>query len=131
VSEGGRIAYLRVSHLRSAVNFPQLWCWRCCNSCRERKGKKKQKKEGGGDQRGQNKGVDFEFFWVQLLMFTSWEQQQRNQYNLEPAVYPLLIVFFFFLRIMLVVFLIKKILKNIFYFLKISISKWTRNIKKN
>jgi hypothetical protein len=80
-------------------------------------GKKKTKERGRGRSTGQNKGVDFEFFWVQLLMFTSWEQQQRNQYNLEPAVYPLLIVFFF-LRIILVVFLIKKILKNIFYFLK-------------
>jgi len=61
-----------------------------------KKGEKKQKKEGrGGDKRGQNKGVDFEFFWVQLLMFTSWEQQQCNQDNLEPAVYPLLFFFSF------------------------------------
>jgi hypothetical protein len=60
-----------------------------------KKGKKKTKERGRGRSTGQNKGVDFEFFWVQLLMFTSWEQQQCNQDNLEPAVYPLLIVFFF------------------------------------
>jgi hypothetical protein len=85
-----------------------------------KKGKKKTKERGRGRSTGQNKGVDFEYFWVQLLMFTSWEQQQRNQDNLEPAVYPLLIVFFFFLRIILVVFLIKKyflFFKRLFFIL--------------
>jgi hypothetical protein len=95
-----------------------------------KKGKKKTKERGRGRSTGQNKGVDFEFFWVQLLMFTSWEQQQCNQDNLEPAVYPLLIVFFFFLRIILVVFLIKKILIFFLFFKRLAYQNELKILKK-